>query len=200
MLKKYLLLLIIIAIAVSMVMNAMATMYFVTLTIVNFTTAPTDGSARLQMQFVQDTPSPIVLYIHNSTYKQEFTESRTGSRIYTAGDLITVGPVDLITGDDYYFNITFGEVVVYSGATAYYYGICATDQDVTGECQNCAGSLQTCQSGGVGNVAGNSYIGSLTIGDTSACSQEPAEWSCADEIVDTLDEAKLESFSLGFTV
>jgi len=145
MLKKYLLFLIIIAIAVSMVMNAMAAMTYVTLTIVNFTTAPTSG-ARTQMQFVQNSNSPFNITIYNSTYIQEYSEKRTAARTYTAGDLITVGPIDLITAGNYFFNITFDEVVVGGN----YYGSCTTDA-AWNFCTNCAGSTTSCPSQ-AGNV------------------------------------------------
>ncbi|MFH1641548.1 MAG: hypothetical protein ABIC04_01480 [Nanoarchaeota archaeon] len=203
MFKKYALPLIMSIILMVLIISTLADQeeYYVTLTIVNFSTSPTDGTVPLSMKFVQNANSIINLSIRNDSNKLDFNEERTASRVYGEGDLITIGPVNLTAGATYYFNITFDEVAVYQGATPYYYGSCATATAYS-MCTRCSGTgSQSCAASTTGgNHASNAYWGATSAGMSAACDVRPTLFRCSDEIQDILDEGLITSFSLGFTI
>lgn len=205
MLKKYLLFLISVTIAVSMVTSTTAANYYVTLTISAFETAITSGNA-VDLEFVQNSASPVEIDIYSGGSNILDGSGMTASRRYADGDTMTVGPVSLTSGNTYSFRITFDEVLFKGSSSDAYVGGCTTGAtSSTASCKDCAGSNQNCPI-----ASGNGYIASQrknadgdaggTTCDRDATGNTGGGYgsNCIDEILDALDEGLTAQFQLSF--
>lgn len=204
MLKKYLLFLIIITIAAIMATNTMAVelTYYVTLTIKTFTTAVEvragEEGVIESIKFEQNSASAIVIAIDDSNPTEIFTQTRTASRSYGAGDTMTVGPITMTQGESHSFKITFDEIQV--GASKYY-GSCTTNSNLA-YCAWCNGfeSTASCPTRGTQPLGSNGfapYVGSAGV--TSQCTGTAQSADCSRDFVPALDEGLTKQFSLSFT-
>ena len=196
MLKKYLLLLIIITIAVSMATNTMAAdyNYYVTLSISAFAT--NDGGVTTLL-IEQNAASPVTYKIEDSGATEIYSSGAlTASRTYGAADDIVVGPLSMTQDETHKFTLNFDEVRVGSN----YYGSCTTNSGSLSACRNCAGASASCVAQGREPVPGNGYAPyANTAGDTAACDGGSRGVACTSLIANALDEGSSVTYSLSFT-